>query len=72
MADRFGEVVIGSGDGIFADAAAGLAAAGCWVTAVSRRKSLSAQLRFAACEVIYIDTTEPVSAARLTRLPHAA
>jgi hypothetical protein len=35
----------------------------CWVTVVSRRESLSARLRFAACEVIYIDTTEQVSSA---------
>jgi hypothetical protein len=52
---RFTHVAIGSGDGVFADAAAGLAAAGVWVTVVSRRCSLSRRLELAAREVIFLD-----------------
>lgn len=52
---RFTRFVIASGDGIFADTAASLAAAGRWVTVVSRRGSLAARLRLAACEVIWSD-----------------
>jgi hypothetical protein len=60
VAGRFTHVVIGSGDGAFAPAAAGLAAAGARVTVVSRRHGLSAKLALAAHEVIFIDTPEPV------------
>ena len=56
VAARFTRVVIGSGDGTFARAAAGLAAAGVQVTVVSRRDSLSGRLAFAASEVIDLDT----------------
>src|SRR5271154_474160 len=56
IAARFTRVIIGSGDGAFARAAASLAAAGVQVTVVSRRDSLSARLAFAAGEVIYLDT----------------
>jgi hypothetical protein len=55
IAGRFTHVAIGSGDGIFALAADGLAAAGVWVTAVSRRRALSWRLQRAAAEVIYLD-----------------
>jgi uncharacterized LabA/DUF88 family protein len=60
-------VIIGSGDGAFARAAASLAAAGVRVTVVSRRDSLSARLAFAASEVIHLDTVaaEAVTAAAL-------
>jgi len=61
VAERFTHVVIGSGDGIFADAATSLAAASRWVTVVSRCESLSARLRLAACDVIYLNTIELVS-----------
>jgi hypothetical protein len=54
VADRFRHVVIGSGDGIFAPMAARLAAAGCEVTVVSRRGSLSTRLRLAARRVVYL------------------
>ena len=54
VADRFRHVVIGSGDGIFAPMAARLAAAGCEVTVVSRRRSLSTRLRLAARRVVYL------------------
>lgn len=49
VARRFDFVHVASGDGIFAGAAASLAAAGVTVTAVSRPESLSAALRLAAC-----------------------
>jgi hypothetical protein len=55
VANRFTHVVIGSGDHLFAEAAAHLAAQGVWVTVVSRRNSLSRRLALAACEVIYLD-----------------
>ena len=46
--ERFRHVVIGSGDGIFADVASLLGLAGVQVTAVSRPESLSSKLRLAA------------------------
>lgn len=48
VSERFGSVVVASGDGIFADCAARLGAAGVHVTAVSRADSLSRTLRLAA------------------------
>jgi hypothetical protein len=56
VAGRFTQVAIGSGDHLFAEAAAHLAAQGLWVTVVSRRRSLSPRLALAAREVIYLDT----------------
>jgi NYN domain len=58
VAARFAHIAIGSGDGIFADAAASLAEAGVWVTVVSRRRGLSKRLRLAAHEVVFIDPLE--------------
>jgi hypothetical protein len=52
---RFTHVTIGSGDGVFAEQAARLAAAGVWVTVISRRRSLSSRLALAAREVLYLD-----------------
>jgi hypothetical protein len=52
---RFTHVAIGSGDGVFAEEAARLAAAGVWVTVISRRRSLSRRLELAAREVIFLD-----------------
>jgi hypothetical protein len=69
VATRFTNVTIGSGDGAFARAAASLATAGVWVNVVSRRDGLSARLALAASQVIYIDSTEPVTAAECR--PHA-
>lgn len=63
VAERFAHVTIASGDGIFAEAAANLAARGCRVTVVSRRESLSARLALAAHEVIYLDPVEPMTIA---------
>jgi hypothetical protein len=61
VATRFSCVAIGSGDGIFANAAAILAAAGIWITVVSRRSSLSPRLRLAAHEVLFIDRPGPAA-----------
>jgi hypothetical protein len=68
VAARFTHVIIGSGDGAFARAAASLAAAGVRVTVVSRRDSLSGRLAFAASEVIYLAT----AAAACPHQPQAA
>jgi hypothetical protein len=57
IAGRFTRVAIGSGDHLFAEEAAHLAAQGVWVTVVSRRRSLSPWLAHAAREVIFLDTT---------------
>jgi hypothetical protein len=55
VARRFTHVAIGSGDHLFAEEAARLAAQGVWVTVVSRRRGLSRQLALAAREVIVLD-----------------
>jgi hypothetical protein len=72
IATRFARVAIGSGDRAFAAAAASLAAAGVWVTAVSRRRGLSPRLALAACEVLYLDAPQPVNAAMSEPSPEAA
>jgi hypothetical protein len=51
VASRFERVVIGSGDGIFAEPAARLQSLGASVTVVSRRESLSRELSFAVRDV---------------------
>ncbi len=53
---RFTHVAIGSGDHLFAEDVARLAAHGVWVTVVSRRRGLSPWLAEAASEVIFLDT----------------
>ena len=58
VAARFTHVVIGSGDGLFSQAAANLAARDVWVTVVSRRDSLAAGLARAALNVIYLDAPQ--------------
>lgn len=63
IAARFTHIAIGSGDGAFAAAAASLAALGVRVTVVSRRRSLSARLKLAAHEVIFIDPADPATGA---------
>jgi hypothetical protein len=55
VATRFTHVVIGSGDGVFGEAAANLSDRGVWVTVVSRRNSLSPWLARAATDVVYLD-----------------
>ena len=67
VAARFTRVVIGSGDHLFAEEAARLAAEGVWVTVVSRRGALSHQLKLAASEVIYLD--DPDQPGGVTRSP---
>lgn len=59
VADRFEEVFIASGDGIFAPVAAQLAAQGAMVTVVSRREALARVLRLAAHRVIHLDGPRP-------------
>jgi hypothetical protein len=54
---RFDTVVLASGDGIFADAAARLGAAGIAVTVVSRPRPLSRRLRLAARNICYFTST---------------
>jgi len=72
LAERFSHVTIASGDGIFAWAAAGLAASGCGVTVVSRRDGLSKRLALAAQRVIYIDTLDIADATPFALGPDAA
>jgi NAD(P)-dependent dehydrogenase (short-subunit alcohol dehydrogenase family) len=49
---RFGHVIIGSGDGIFAEVVDELTAGNTKVTVVSRRRSLSQSLVRSAAELI--------------------
>jgi hypothetical protein len=63
VAARFTHVVIGSGDGLFGQTAANLAALGVWVTVASRRDSLSGALARAARDVVYLDAPQPMAAA---------
>lgn len=56
VANRYGRVVLATGDGSFAGVAAALAAAGVHVVAVSRRHTLSARLRLAVHEVLFLDS----------------
>ena len=56
VAQRFTHVAIGSGNHLFAEEAARLAAQSVWVSVVSRRRGLSRQLELAAREVMFLDT----------------
>ena len=71
IAERFPQITIASGDGIFAQAAASLETTGSRVNAVSRRAARSRQLALAVgWKVTYIDppgTHAPPSAARPPR-----
>jgi NYN domain len=58
---RFDEVVLVSGDGIFADLTAHLAAAGVRVTVASWAESLSTRLRLAASHTIYLQDALPAA-----------
>jgi len=62
VAARFTNVVIGSGDGVFGQAAASLVSRGVWVTVASRRDSLSAGLARAATDVVYLDVPRTAAA----------
>jgi hypothetical protein len=63
VAARFTHVVIGSGDGLFSQAAANLAARDVRVTVVSRRDSLSRALAGVAGDVRYLDVPRAAAAA---------
>lgn len=56
IAERFDEVVLASGDGIFTDAVAALGAAGVTVTVVAHREGCSKRLRMAASRTIFLKT----------------
>jgi hypothetical protein len=60
---RYTEVVIGSGDGVFAEPVARLAAAGLHVTVIAPRLGLSRRLRLAAHTVIPFERPLAVVAA---------
>jgi NYN domain len=62
VAARFTHVVIGSGDGLFGQAAASLAARGVRITVVSRWGSLAYDLAKVAGDVIYLDRPLTVAA----------
>lgn len=62
---RFGQVFLGSGDGIFATVASVLSGQGVEVTVVSRRTALSRSLLMAASRVIYLDDSDLAAAQRL-------
>ena len=62
VAARFTHVVIGSGDGLFSQAAANLAARDVRVTVVSRRDSLSRALAGVAGDVRYLDVPRAAAA----------
>jgi hypothetical protein len=62
VAARFNHVVIGSGDGVFRQAAASLAARGVLVTVVSRPDSLAAGLARVANYVVYLDIPQAAAA----------
>jgi hypothetical protein len=59
--ERFNAVVVGSGDGIFAEAVAGLGGLGVAVTVVSRREALSRRLRLAARHILCLSPVLSVS-----------
>lgn len=60
IADRFDEVVIVSGDGILADAAAWLASRGVEVSVVARNGHLSSRLRLAAGKLVFLPDHAPL------------
>ncbi len=62
VAGRFTHVAIGSGDGVFGQAAGLLANRGVWVTVVSRRDSLSPGLARLAHDVVYLDAPRAAAA----------
>jgi len=58
IAERFAHVVIGSGDGVFAEIVRALRMSGVLVTVVSRRGSLSTKLAQTANRVLFLPTDE--------------
>jgi len=59
IAERFDEVLIVSGDGVFSDVSAALARSGVYVTVVAREDSLSARLKLAARSIVYLPAANP-------------
>jgi hypothetical protein len=57
--DRFGEVVLASGDGIFAPAVSLLAESGVATTVVGRRGCVARRLRTAASRFLYVPDEHP-------------
>jgi hypothetical protein len=55
VARRFGSVVIGSGDHMFAKSAVRLAESNVWVTVVGWRRHIAKRLIAAAAEVVFLD-----------------
>ena len=71
VADRFGWIVVASGDGLFADPVARLGSDGVHVTVVANRCSLSRRLKLAAAEIIFFDGPLPPATSAAIR-PRAA
>jgi hypothetical protein len=65
VASRYDQIVIGSGDGIFAEEAARLQVAGASITVVTRYDSLSRRLRLAVRDIRYLDPITDLPAAAL-------
>lgn len=63
IAERFAQVVLVSGDGIFTDAVARLEAAGVPVTVVSRPEACSTRLALAASRTIYLQGNDDINCA---------
>jgi hypothetical protein len=59
VSDRFEEVVIASGDGIFTAAVSALAAGGVGTTVVGRRGTIAKSLQLAATRVLYLSDLGP-------------
>jgi hypothetical protein len=68
VADRFKDVILASGDGLFADPVSELARAGVHVTVVANRRSLARRLELAAAAVIYFDAELPPALSGACRL----
>ena len=58
VADRYEDVVLASGDGVFADVVPALTAAGVRVTVVAHECGLSRRLQVAASEIVLLSRTE--------------
>lgn len=67
VAERFQTVILGSGDGIFAEPCARLQAAGCGVTVVSGAGMLSRRLAFAVRDLISLQPDDISCTARVLR-----
>jgi hypothetical protein len=72
LAERFGRILIASGDGRFGDSAAWLAETGCRVTVVSRPGNLAVRLRLAASDVICLGPASRNGRTRLCTTVHSS